>query len=571
MNERQETSDTAATRRIALFGLLGTLVFGAACLDLYLNGATYHPVPNLKIFYHLILHHDSAALLLQIGILAAALLLCPAPWMQRLLEFIVRHPLRLGGATTSVLALCALLLYHNHPLSMDEYLVRFQAQAFASGRLTGEFPPALLDRLIPHGSTFLLSCPESGLVISKYWPGFSLLLAPFELARVPWLLNPLLFGGSLLLLHKAAREIFPSQPLAPGWAILMALACPQLLITSFSYYTMPAHLFFNLAFSVLLIQPTPGKAALAGVMGAMALVQHEPAPHLLYALPWFAWVAIKPGRVWNILSLVIGYLPLVILITWLTTTLRSHALGGPPLFADPAGAVALLTAAATTEHIVAPSLGIAWVRFLALLKLWAWAMPGLLVLAVMGAARVRRVPILAVFAASMLLTFAASLFFQGSQGHGWGYRHLHYCYPALLLLATAALVGHAPAEPAAPSTHAQSRLLAYVCSVAVMSATICNLQRFSQVQDFVRNHLAQLPRHDPTEASFVFVSSGGFYSTDLVQNHPRLEAPTWYLLSQGAKADEKFMQTVYPKARRVHLGPDGSVWKLVKSGNAIPR
>jgi len=201
------------------------------------------------------------------------------------------------------------------------------------------------------------------------------------------------------------------------------------------------------------------------------------------------------------------------------------------------------------------------VRFLAVLKLWLWGMPGLIVLAVLGVPAVRRIPVLAAFGASFAVTFGASFFFPGSQGHGWGYRHLHYCYPSLLLFATAAIVRR-EAGVASKKAVAWGRLPGLVGSVAVMSVALCNAQRGAQVQDFIKEHLALLPGHDPARPGIVFISARVPYSVDLVQNDPLLDQPTWYLASHGSEADERLMVRSFPGAQRRSSDARGAVWEL---------
>jgi hypothetical protein len=68
--------------------------------------------------------------------------------------------LPLAIALGTGIALCAgsLLIYENHPLSMDEYAPLFQSEIFAHGRLTGQFPVPLLDWLVP---TFFQNHPRA--------------------------------------------------------------------------------------------------------------------------------------------------------------------------------------------------------------------------------------------------------------------------------------------------------------------------------------------------------------------------------------------------------------------------
>jgi hypothetical protein len=395
---------------------------------------------------------------------------------------------------------------------------------------------------------------ESGLVIPKYGPGFALLLTPFELFGVPWALNPILFGGSLLVLHRVARDIFPDEPTAPGWAILFALASPQLIVTSFSYYTMPGHLFFNLAFSALLLRPSPRRSLLAGVCGAFALLQHEPHPHIIYALPWLVWLFFQRNRFRNLAALVAGYLPVLLLIGGAYAKARVDALGTFSGLSMGTSTPVLL------EYFAIPSIGLVWVRVLAILKLWLWAMPGLLVLAAFGLREVRRRTGLEPFVGAFFLMFLAPFFFTGSQGHGWGYRHLHYGYAVLALLATAAVLRTQRQANARSSVKAN--LAPVAASVAAMSLVLCNFQRGAQVEHHLKAHLAQLPPHDPEMPGVVFVSLKGFYAVDLVQNDPFLRNPTWYLASTGADNDRRLMANLFPGAELYSRQNESTAWVL---------
>src|SRR5437016_2170778 len=75
-----------------------------------------------------------------------------------------------------------------HALAGDEHLVLLQAKAFAAGRLSAQFPPELLSWVVPrpYVNLWLYASPQTGAVVSVYWPGFALLLAPFALLGIPW-------------------------------------------------------------------------------------------------------------------------------------------------------------------------------------------------------------------------------------------------------------------------------------------------------------------------------------------------------------------------------------------------
>ena len=158
--------------------------------------------------------------------------------------------------SAAVLAAGTVIVYHDHPLSMDEYAGYFQSRVFAAGHLSGSFPPPLLDWLIPPGfqDYFLNVSPVSGAVTESYWPGFALLLTPFMWAGVPWLCNPVISALTLLVIHRLALEIFDDRE-AAGFALMLSAASPVIFANGISYYSMPAHLLANSVFALLLIRP----------------------------------------------------------------------------------------------------------------------------------------------------------------------------------------------------------------------------------------------------------------------------------------------------------------------------
>ena len=108
---------------------------------------------------------EPAGALLEIGGFPRRITLTPSRWQ-----------------ASAVLALGAVLVYHDYPLSMDEYAAVFQAKIFASGHLVAQLPRDLVDWLVVRGfnGSFLIASPESGRAIEHYWPGFAVLLTPFQ-------------------------------------------------------------------------------------------------------------------------------------------------------------------------------------------------------------------------------------------------------------------------------------------------------------------------------------------------------------------------------------------------------
>ena len=117
-------------------------VLSAICLAYFLaldrwafSSAHFSP-----IFRLLLTADDARTAWLSLGLcLLAALWNRPAPSL-RLADFFGNHPYSVALASTAVLALGAVLVYHDVALSMDEYAAVFQAKIFATGHLVAQLP-----------------------------------------------------------------------------------------------------------------------------------------------------------------------------------------------------------------------------------------------------------------------------------------------------------------------------------------------------------------------------------------------------------------------------------------------
>src|SRR5438128_5357119 len=160
------------------------------------------PEAKLHIFWHLFLRDEPAAAVLGLAVVLASVLAARFFWPGALdgaVERLATRPWTFIAAATATLAVAAVVVYHRHPLAMDQYAPLFQARAFARGSLWGEVPPQVLPRLVPVRSGEFLEAAVDGRVISSYWPGFALLLPPSAALGLPWLLNPPLGAATLWL------------------------------------------------------------------------------------------------------------------------------------------------------------------------------------------------------------------------------------------------------------------------------------------------------------------------------------------------------------------------------------
>ncbi|OLC74436.1 MAG: hypothetical protein AUH83_09805 [Deltaproteobacteria bacterium 13_1_40CM_4_68_19] len=461
---------------------------------------------------------------------------------------LARDPRAFIVCATAALAASALLVYRAHPLSMDEYAPLFQARVFARGSLIAQVPAELVPRLVPPVRWFIEASAD-GRLVSAYWPGFALLLTPFAWLGVPWLLNPLIGGATLFAIWRIAARIWPGTA-APGWALLLAAASPAFAVNAISLYSMPAHLLASLCFALLLLEPTRRRLVLAGAVGSLALTLHNPLPHTLFALPWIAALALRPGRLRNLPALAAGYLPGVLLLGVGWFWVRAQVGAAEETAAR--GAEAAVGSLARLAFAL-PSLGSLWHRVMNLSELALWAVPGLLVLACLGAWWRREESTVRLLGASAALTLVGYMFVPYDQGHGWGYRYFHAAWGALPLLGAAALE-HASAGAILRRT---------VLAAALGSLIAANAMRFSQARGFIDGQLRQIPTAPaPARFEVVFLRlDRGYYTIDLVQNDPFLDGSRWVLLSGGSDEDARFM-TRFPNARRVVRTAVAELWQI---------
>ena len=267
----------------------------------------------------------------------------------------------------------------NHPLAGDEHLDPPEAKAFAAGRLTGELPPELVSWVVPrpYVNLWLYASPQTGEVVSVYWPGFALLLAPFALLGVTWACNALLAAGALVLIGRLAGRL-SGAPQAAGWAMLLTLASPAFTGMALGYFSMTAHLFFNLLFVWALLER---RLFLAGMVGSFALVLHNPWPHFLFSLPWIAWIAWQDGRR-ALLRLAAGYAPLALALGAGWWLLMRKVQG--PLWFAPGGDALFYWQMQLTRVFTLPDASTLAHRASEVVKLWLWTVPGLPALMVAG-------------------------------------------------------------------------------------------------------------------------------------------------------------------------------------------
>lgn len=498
------------------------------------------------IFRFLLARLDGQAVWVSLLICLIALLWRRAAPVLRLANLLGRYPSSVATGCVLFVSAGTVLIYHNHPFSMDEYAAVFQSKVFASGHLAAHLPPALVDWLVVPGfnGPFLIASRLTGFAVESYWPGYALLLTPFTLLGVPWLCNALLAGLALWLIHRITLELTDDRA-AAGWALLFALGSGAFLANAISYYSMQAHLTANLLFAWLLLRPSNARAAMAGLVGSLALVLHNPFPHVMFALPWMVGLAIDRGQRRYLLPLLLSYLPLAVVLGagWL---LLRGGIAPPAAHSSTLGGI-LHGAFQVPDGSSLPT------RVAGTVKLWVWAVPGLLAFATLGARRHwadRRIRLLC---ASALLTYCGYFFVTFDQGHGWGYRYFHSAWGVLPILAGCALAG----------ATIQQRLLAYAGALAALSLALLVPLQLWQMNAIIGLQLQQLqPPMRPGNNVYFLDGMRGFYVLDMVQIDPQLRGQDLILASRGEAVDTALIQLNWPDAVRVSRSNQAVQWNL---------
>jgi hypothetical protein len=558
----QSIETTGRGRTVVSTYVAPTLVISAATLAcaVWLGRSFGDTTTFPPAFYYLFSHQEFTGSIMAAGFLGLAFVLARRveyDSVQRRIAAIADRPLVFTSIVVTVLALASLVVHHAHPLTMDEYSVVFQSQVFAAGKLHGQLPPSLLFHLVPsfwHEEFFIVS-PESGRIVQAYWPTFALLLAPFSLLGVSWLLNPLLAGGSLLLVRSVARKLF-DDPAAPGWAVLLTVASPAFTANAITYYTMNAHLFFNLLYVALLLEITPKRLFLAGVVGSLALTIQHPVPHMLFSVPWFVYVTARRGGVRNLAILCAGYLPLCLIlgVGWLFVRI---AVADPTMAVGSGGSLSSLVRRGLElggSKITLPFAKLVYARLLGILKVFSWAAPGLPILAILGFGAFRRQPALRALAWSAGCVLVGFFFVPYTQGHGWGFRFFHAAWIALPLLA-AGFLGSRTVD--------RAHWTKVVGLAAAASLVIGTAVRFSEIERLVSAQLDLVPQCQAEGRRVTFLSlDDGYYIEDLIQNDPFLRSPDIRMLSGGPHADAVLMRAEFPAARKVCSRGQSTVWSI---------
>ncbi len=387
-------------------------------------------------------------------------------------------------------------VYHSHPFSMDEYGAEFQAQIFLNGELTAPLPEEWIP--LERGITpIFVTVTEQQHWVSFYLPIYALMRAATLAIHPQMLLNPILAGLAVWWMAVVARRVFPDLEEA-GWLAALLLATSSVhLVYGMSFYSMSAHLVFNLLWMWLYLEDRRWSWVCLAILGFLTMGLHQFVMHVLFAFPFlFRWVLKR---------------------RWIPSVLMAATYG-----AGLYGWMAWVRWSRSSISVNAMANDWGFPRFqqwadqgMNLSMIVGWQAPVVAVLVLLGLFKARRMsPFLQDVALSAAFTFVFYWFFKLNQGHGWGYR---YFMPVLGNWVLLAVYGWKELK----STLGQSRATAFV-TVGLLAAVMLAVPvRLAQVHAFVQPFADATRFLETRDTDMVLIDGGGsWYGWDLLRNDP---------------------------------------------------
>ncbi|MGI8546340.1 MAG: hypothetical protein ACR2M1_03240 [Gemmatimonadaceae bacterium] len=392
------------------------------------------------------------------------------------------------------------VVLHSLPLSMDEYNAVFQAKIFAAGRITAPLAPEWQPFARGLAPVFVTYYPDQQSWRSGYMPVYSAIRALFSLVGSENLTNPLLGGLTVLVLAGACRRLWPGNNRRVALAVVFLVTSSQFLFNSMSWYSMPAHLLFNLVWLWLYLRNDWVSLAAAPVVGVLALGLHNPFPHALFVAPFLVRMLRRRRFAWLAYMSVVYGAGSLMWFSWLRASYSYLQVNG-----------------GMTGTFALPRLLQLGIQAMQLSLVLSWQAPLVGIVAVVALMRWRELgPSERDLSSGLLLTAAFYFLFPVPQGHGWGYRYIYSALGNLIILAA---IG---ADLSAQSV-GRVRVARLVAASTLIALLLQWPVRAVQVERFVRpfaratEYAATLPA-----AVVVVYPDSSYYGRDLVRNDPFL-------------------------------------------------
>ena len=212
-----------------------------------------------------------------------------------------------GGSRGWLMFLVSLVtwyrVHHGVLLTMDEFTSDFQARILAHGEVRATVPKEWQPYLDAMAPVFTAYRDLNGGWLSQYLPGYALMKTPFVMTRARSSPQSAARGAVGGAARGVARRLWPDEGLRPWMALAFFVTSSEVLMTSGTGYSMPAHLALNLLWLWLYQRGDARSWGLALAVGVLALGLHNPMPHALFVAPFLVrllrerrWRRVGRGR-----------------------------------------------------------------------------------------------------------------------------------------------------------------------------------------------------------------------------------------------------------------------------------
>lgn len=456
---------------------------------------------------------DLAAALVTALLLVAAWA-APKAWTRRSTP--EAPPLAAVAALMAAVAACAgwRLVMQAYPLSMDEFMARWDAAIFSTGRLFATVPSEWRPLRFLLQPQFNLLAPDGASWASSYLPVNAMVLAGFA-----GIGSAALAGGFWILVTAAsvwglARRLWPERRDAATVAVVLLVTGAQTLLTAMTPYAMSAHMALNMVWLWLLLREDRASQIGAALVAFAACGLHQVVFHPLFAAPFVAqlWLSKRWGRA-TFHTLAYALIGLFWLSYW------RIALPEGPAGAAGGGGTGL-GIWLTRLELVSRNADLAGFGMMAknLFRFLVWQNPAATALALTALWPAMRSPgVLRGLAGGMALTTVAVAVIMPYQGHGWGYRYLHGHLGALALLAASAWI------PLTATADRRAALGTGVAALTAGSVLVLVPLRAWQASGFIRPYARAEAAIARAGADIVVVDTTNLaFGNDLVRNDPFL-------------------------------------------------